>query len=81
VANIVTSLNWLTSWPTQCIDSDGREVTVLIGVVRTDEGLRVAQQIDDETTLILPFHTTAQLIGNLRQAISERIRRHNRGED
>jgi hypothetical protein len=73
--------DWVMSWPLKVATLDGREATVTVGVTRTGKGRRVALQIDDETTLILPLPHAPQLIANLRMAVNERLRMHNRGED
>lgn len=62
---------WSTALVSHGVDSHGRRVPIVVGVVRVGREQRIAMRVDDGRLVILPDDTAAQLIVNLRTAIAE----------
>jgi hypothetical protein len=64
----------LTSLPVEAFDLRGRRIEVVIELISTDPGgLQITLRIDDETTVILPNRSAAQMIVNLREVLERKL--------
>jgi hypothetical protein len=69
----MAELGWTTTLITPAVDLAGRHVAVKTGVISTQGGPQVGFQVDDETPLVLPDQSVAQLIVNLREALLAKL--------